>query len=449
MQKFVVTGIQMRNKGSQAMFLSLLQSLKSIDETHEVVGFSNKYENPDQYKFDILPYDDYTRGIFKYHLNRAPLLEPLITRAVGHWRKSDKWNGKVAEMDRALREADAIFDASGYTLGSGWSKQGGALLLQTIRIARRYRKKIILMPQSFGPFDWNDGDNRAFMKQVRKELSYCTKIYAREQEGYDCLTALGLNNVALSADMVIREKPFPHSSEICVRHDPSRVQYPPAGSVGFIVNENISRIGDAEAVTRLYAGILDKLVENGEQVYVVSTSCADDRLVERVLARVRDRSGICVISGEYSSPDLISIISRFKYIVASRYHSIVFGYRNGVPAIILGWATKYIDLAAHFGQQDYVFDIRDPGVCRMVAQIDRMSANHETESRLISSRLKAIQATSVVQQALDALNQRTVSQCAGKSPTAASGELQTSIRRDNAGSGELGHPVAGTNTASA
>ena len=28
-------------------------------------------------------------------------------------------------MDRALREADVILDASGYTLGSGWSKQGG------------------------------------------------------------------------------------------------------------------------------------------------------------------------------------------------------------------------------------------------------------------------------------------------------------------------------------
>lgn len=406
MKKFIITGIQMRNKGSQAMFLSLYCALKRTYRDCDIVGFANKYDLPEQYAFRIMPYDDYTRGIFKYHLNRAPLLEPLLTHAVGLWRKSDKWDGQIAAMDKALREADAIFDASGYTLGSGWSKQGGALLLQTIGIARRYGKKIVLMPQSFGPFDWDDGDNTAFLRQVKRELSYCTKIYARESEGYACLTDLGLDNVALSADLVIREKAFPTSSDICKVHDDTPVQYPGRGSVGFIVNENICRIGEHEAVTSLYARILDKLIEKGEQVYIVNTSTADKGLVDSVLAKVADRAGIGVISGEYSSPDLIDIISRFKYIVASRYHSVVFAYRSGVPAIILGWASKYTDLAAHFHQQDYVFDIREPGVSRMVGTIDQMSAKHECEAATIRRCLKDIQSSSVVDDALAALRTR-------------------------------------------
>ena len=133
MKKFIVTGIQMRNKGSQAMFLSLYYALKSAYKDCEVVGFSNKFDSPEQYTFSLLPYDDYTRPIFKYRLNKVPLLAPILTYFVSLWRKSDKWNGKIAEMEKALREADAIFDASGYTLGSGWSKEGGGLLLQTIR----------------------------------------------------------------------------------------------------------------------------------------------------------------------------------------------------------------------------------------------------------------------------------------------------------------------------
>lgn len=403
MKTFIVTGIQMRNKGSQAMFLSLLSGLKAVYGDCEVIGFANKYDPLDRYKFKLLPYDDFTRLVFKYRLNRIPLLVPVLTALAGFSRKTDKWKGKVAEMEKALRIADAILDASGYTLGSGWSKEGGGMLLQTIRIARQYGKKVILMPQSFGPFDWGDDDDAEFLEQVKHELSYCSKIYAREREGYACLTGLGLTNVELSADMVIREKIFPEPTDINAPADIEEIQYPEPGSVGFILNENLFRIGDSGEVLALYANILDRLVDNGETVYIFNTSGADTDLVETVLAKVSNRDAVRVITGEYSSPQLIDLLSRFKYVVASRYHSIVFAYRTGVPAIILGWASKYIDLAAHFQQQDYVFDIRDPGVERIFEQIGRMGANHEAESARIKECLVDIQATSVIKDAINAL----------------------------------------------
>ncbi|WP_170462453.1 polysaccharide pyruvyl transferase family protein [Ruegeria arenilitoris] len=389
----------MRNKGSQAMFLTLYYGLKSIYKDCEVVGFSNKYDPSEEYTFKLLPYDDYTRLVFKYRLNKVPLLEPLLTSFVGMMKKTDKWKGKIPEMEKALREADAVFDASGYTLGSGWSKKGGGLLLDTIRYAKRYNTKIVLMPQSFGPFDWDDDDNGAFLKEMKEELTYATKIYAREKEGFGCLKSLGLDNVELSTDMVVREKFFPKASDIYPSYQEDETNYPTKGSVGFIINENIFRIGDPEAVFNLYAKLLDKLVDNGEKVYILTTSTADTHLVETVLGKTRNKDKVGVIAGEYSSPELINIISRFKYVVASRYHSVVFAYRSGVPAIILGWANKYIDLAEHFQQQDYVFDIRNPGVDRIIEQIDKMAANHENESRTIKDRLKSLQASSVVAEA--------------------------------------------------
>lgn len=400
MKNFVITGIQMRNKGSQAMFLSLYYGLKAIYKDCNVVGFANKYDEPEQYAFSLLPYDYYTRMVFKYRLNSVPLLAPLATAAAAFWRKTDKWNGKVGEMDAALKNADAILDASGYTLGSGWGKGGGRLLLQTIRIAKRYNKPIILMPQSFGPFDWGEEDDAEFLQEVTEELRYCTRIYAREREGYECLTSLGLDNVELSADMVIREEIFPQASEIHPDYDGSGVTYPAPGSVGFIINENVFRIGDADAVLDLYARILDKLVDDGEKVHILNTSTADTHLTERVLDKTRNRDKVDIISGEYSSPELIDIIGRFKYVVASRYHSVVFAYRSGVPAIILGWASKYIDLAAHFAQDDYVFDIREPGVDAIFDKIDKMGANHALEAQKIKDRLGAMQTTSVIEQAV-------------------------------------------------
>lgn len=385
------------------MFLSLYSGLKSTYKDCEVIGFANKYDSPEHYKFKLLPYDYYTRLLFKYRLNTVPLLVPLLTFFAGRWRKTDKWNGKMPEMEKALQEADAIFDASGYTLGSGWPKGGGRLLLQTIDIAKRYNKKIVLMPQSFGPFDWGESDDAAFLEEVKEELTYPSKIYAREKEGYECLKSLGLDNVELSTDMVIREKLFPEASEIRAPQYTEELKYPAPGSVGFIINENVFRIGDPDAVLNLYATILDKLADNGEKPYILTTSTADTHLVENVLAKARNREKVSVISGEYSSPELIDIIGRFKYVVASRYHSVVFAYRSGVPAIILGWATKYLDLAEHFQQQDYVFDIRNPGVDRIIEQIDKMGANHEKESQRIKDCLENLQATSVLQDAVKAL----------------------------------------------
>ncbi len=403
MKKFIVTGIQMRNKGSQAMFLSLVYGLKSIYKDCEVVGFANKYDAPEQYTFKLLPYDYYTRLVFKRRLNKVPLLEPLLTSFVGRRRKTDKWNGKIPEMEKALQEADAIFDASGYTLGSGWTKEGGGLLLETIRTARRYNKKIVLMPQSFGPFDWDDEGSADFLRQVKEELTYASRIYAREREGYECLTSLGLDNVELSTDMVIREKVFPKAADILTSYDAEGMNYPTRDAVGFIINENVFRIGDPDSVRELYIRILNKLAENGEKVYILNTSTADTHLVESILSKVNNRDEVSLITGEYSSPELIDLIGRFKYVVASRYHSVVFAYRGGVPAIILGWASKYTDLAAHFQQEDYVFDIRNPGVDRIIEQIDKMGANHEKESQRIKACLENIQSTSVVQQAINAL----------------------------------------------
>lgn len=403
MRRFIITGIQMRNKGSQAMFLSLCFALKAKYAECEIVGFANKYDAPEQYTFRLLPFDDFTRFVLRYRLYKSPGVVSILSYFVGKLRNSDKWRGAIPEMENALRQADAIFDASGYTLGSGWPKQSGRTLLQTISLARQFGKKIILMPQSFGPFDWGEKDDVDFLRQVKNELAYPTKIYAREREGYECLTSLGIDNVELSTDLVIREKFFPGTSEIFAERSAKDIEYPPRDSVGFIINQNLFRIGDTSAVLNLYASMLEKLVNDGEKVCIINTSTADTQLVEKVLKMITNSHKVTVITGEYSSPELIDIIARFKYVVASRYHSVVFAYRSGVPAVILGWAKKYDELAAHFQQQDYVFDIRNATADQVIAQIGKMAANYKTESQRIQACLKNMQATSVVEEAVSAL----------------------------------------------
>ena len=90
------------------------------------------------------------------------------------------------------------------------------------------------------------------------------------------------------------------------------------------------------------------------------------------------------------------LVQHFRYLVASRFHSIVHAYKNGIPCIALGWATKYHDLLKHFGQEQYVFDVRsNTDTTSMLEAITRMNDSYVEESLKICKGLAAVQAENV------------------------------------------------------
>ena len=89
-------------------------------------------------------------------------------------------------------------------------------------------------------------------------------------------------------------------------------------------------------------------------------------------------------------------MKQFQYLVASRFHSIVHAFKNGIPCIALGWATKYHDLLNLFDQGQYILDVRnDIGEAEMLAIIDRMNARYLEESAKIRKGLAAVQKQNV------------------------------------------------------
>ena len=57
--------------------------------------------------------------------------------------------------------------------------------------------------------------------------------------------------------------------------------------------------------------------------------------------------------------EITNIFKNFDFVIASRYHSIIHGYEVGVPAVIIGWAEKYHELANLFEQEEFIFDTRE------------------------------------------------------------------------------------------
>ena len=68
--------------------------------------------------------------------------------------------------------------------------------LNNIKIAKKYKIPMIIMPQSFGPFDFSGADME-ILGEMKDLLFYPKAIFAREQYGYDELMGyFGLDNIS-------------------------------------------------------------------------------------------------------------------------------------------------------------------------------------------------------------------------------------------------------------
>ena len=103
-----------------------------------------------------------------------------------------------------------------------------------------------------------------------------------------------------------------------------------------------------------------------------------------------------LLDRDHSCMEFNELVKKFRFVVASRFHSIVHALKNGVPCVALGWAAKYENLMGLFGQEGYVFDLRKPlelsAVERAVAD---MAQNWQQEREKILATLPELQKENV------------------------------------------------------
>ena len=103
-----------------------------------------------------------------------------------------------------------------------------------------------------------------------------------------------------------------------------------------------------------------------------------------------------MIEQELSCVEFDRFVQQFDYVVASRFHAIVHAYKNGVPAIALGWATKYRELLEMFGQGEYRFDVRGKlDKESFWSAVDQMELRHARISEAIMEKMDVVRKENV------------------------------------------------------
>ena len=373
----IIVGGELFNKGAQAMTFTVVDQIKRRFPDKNIYLFSAQVDRTDKeesiYNFNILPYDDMGAKI--------RLLSPLDKLFNSKYKRLEN------RVKEAIKNADFFVDISGYALSSqlGWCTSLDYLL--KIIIAKKYSIPYYIFPQSIGPFDYPLKYKIFLYPLLKLYLKYPDRIFIREKEGLMWVRKFTKKNVEKSYDIVLQSKEFNLTNiyNKGVRFKDMKIE---SNSVGIIPKLNVIERANPDEIYSVYGSLINRLIDAQKTVYILRHSYEDLEVCERIKIFFPDNESVRLIPDDLNAIELENIIKQFDFIIASRYHSIIHSYKNGIPALVIGWATKYFELLENFDQRDYFFDGRDTiDIKKINHGLDKMIRNYNCESEKIINRM--------------------------------------------------------------
>ena len=260
-------------------------------------------------------------------------------------------------------------------------------------MAHRYGKPIILLPQSFGPFDYKGKKGLYLFERIKKDLKYVNLICAREKQGYDVLSKeLHLTNVILSPDIVLQSKNS-YFEKYKQGNNQDR-----QNKILIIPNVHCYDY-NPERLIQAYFSIISYLLKDGKEIVIARHSEQDAHICKKVKDLFPLDTRVLLKNDSMDSMEFCSFVSCFDFAIASRYHSIVHAFKMNIPCIAIGWASKYNELLGIFNQSKFINnigDLKDSSI--IIDQIKEMEARLYQNKEMISKRMTLLHNSNIFDQ---------------------------------------------------
>lgn len=376
MEYIVVVGAKMSNKGAQSMVFQIVNEMRKRYPSKKVAAFMNHkselIKSMDKiYNFEIVPFCP-ADILYLYGGIQA-----VAAKMTGVSKEN------TTRLKKILENTCLAFDVSGYSLSSNWIGANSIKYLYQIAILKKYRIPTVIMPQSFGPFDYKPLFKQYINRLGKKLMPYPTFIFAREKFSYDIVKKqFGLNNVHLSKDMVLLglevDKSAVFQSDVKFRE--YRIG---EACVAVVPNNKLVEKLSLEKALAIYQNAIDNLLTYGRNVYIIQHSEADIGLCVKIKEHYCDNASVTLLQENLNCLEYDLLIRQFDYVIASRYHSLVHAYKQNVPCIAVGWSDKYNSLMETMGQGQYMADARNFDRKDLSSKIAMMQQNYIEEQKRI------------------------------------------------------------------
>ena len=241
---------------------------------------------------------------------------------------------------------DAVIDASGFAFSDQWPPRSVRNICRKLTNFAKAGKKVILLPQAFGPF---------LRKEIRpscQELfSLSNLIFPRDRISFKFVQELvpNRNNLLQAPDFTnLVEGRLPSGSGF----KPFRACILPNARMLDKTNTQI-----ADAYLHFLEHAITAIKNKGIDLFMLFNDNRDAKVVSQLSSDVLE--GVSV--ERLTDPvEIKSAIGASLFVVGSRFHGLVNALSQGVPSLGTSWSHKYQTLFEEYGCPDFLItDLED------------------------------------------------------------------------------------------
>ncbi|PKX79100.1 hypothetical protein CUR37_03405 [Latilactobacillus sakei] len=269
-------------------------------------------------------------------------------------------SSKRRETFNIFRSADVFFMKGGgllQTYGGLVSTYSMYFWVYNILLASSLGKKIVILPNSFGPFE---GPLVSFI--ARNALKKCTLVYSRESISQENVLselkistdkmadlAFFLPNADNNKEAFINKYKIPVNRKLIgMTMRPFRfpLEKNPVDKYNSFKNEM------AKTVETLYdEGYMPILVVH---TLAINEHENDENCIKDVVKNISKEKYIIINEKEYNCMDLKQVYSFFDYLIGERFHSVIFSLSNSVPSVSIDYTgNKALGIMTDIGLEKY------------------------------------------------------------------------------------------------
>lgn len=255
----------------------------------------------------------------------------------------------TSEVKKALRECDLLISGGGSLIQDATSLRSLLYYLWIISLAKRYRRKVMILGQGIGPL--RRGISRQF---VRRVLNGVNLVTVRDAQSAELLRELGICKppITVTADptflldpcsadeteMLLSEAGISEHDSIIVV---SLREWPP--HLGGLDIEKTA----AEALGEIAHSLPAKLL------LITMQSPSDELLAKQIHQAVH---GLAVQPRPWSAQELLGVLGRCRLVVAMRLHALIFASAVGTPCLGIEYDPKVEQFLTASNQEGITLD---------------------------------------------------------------------------------------------
>jgi len=394
---YLIVGTNFINKGAEAMLKTVTHFIKKEDSNAEIHLICHESE-----KAIAL-----AQGFFPHYIQKSST-DIFIDKVEGKVKKvlsiTPKPYADYTPIDsiKKIKNIKMAIDASGFAYGD---KRGYQQPLETLLIIDYL--KSIGVPYYFMPQAWGTFKDPKVAANCKLMLEKSDGFYARDDQSREFVAELlekKVEEIPLMPDIAFHF-PIP-------QNDPESV-YPGINKlkkekliIGISPNMRVlERMGKADASNSYVKIILETIQLLQEKYHVLlipneirppGDTNKDDAFLCNLLYNLSDsKSNLHLISGYRSAEEIKTIIKTCDFLIASRFHSLIFALSLGIPCVAISWSHKYRELFKLFKLEHLVVEDKEMELSIIKNKVESCLSNLDSLSSQINEVLIQIKEKNV------------------------------------------------------